>query len=166
MLSCSVLRAKRSVVFGVLGAKKILDWVKHKTQYTQLNSIFWCFLLIWCNFYRFNLFLVWKYKNICVLCNNQAERGWHHRNMTYNTNYTHKKTCITSSAGKGVISEFSYSLDNCEDTNLTLYGIVTQLVEWQLEALQVVGSIPTDSTKFSYVIHLSMFCYLLRNFDS
>ena len=40
--------------------------------------------------------------------------------MTYNTNYTHKKTCITSSAGKGVVSEFSYSLDNREDTNLTL----------------------------------------------
>ena len=34
--------------------------------------------------------------------------------------YTHKKTCITSGAGKGVISEFSYSLDNREDTNLTL----------------------------------------------
>ena len=34
--------------------------------------------------------------------------------------YTHKKTCITSGAGKGVVSEFSYSLDNREDTNLTL----------------------------------------------
>ena len=51
-------------------------------------------------------------------------------------------------------------------TNLTLYGIVTQLVEWQLEALQVVGSIPTDSTKFLLVIHLSLFCYLLRNIVS
>ncbi len=60
---------------------------------TQSNPILWCFLFVWCNFYRFNLF--WC-KNICVLCKNQAERGWHHRNMTYNTNYTHKKTCITS----------------------------------------------------------------------
>lgn len=68
--------------------------------------------------------------------------------------------------GKGVISEFSYSLDNREAHQPHTYGIVTQLVEWQLEALQVVGSIPTDSTKFSYVIHLLRFCHLLRNFDS
>ena len=47
--------------------------------------------------------------------------------MTYNTNYTHKKTCITSSAGKGVVSEFSYSLDNREDTNLTLNYIISPM---------------------------------------
>ena len=31
--------------------------------------------------------------------------------------------------GKGVISEFSYSLDNREDTNLTLYELVS-LPKW------------------------------------
>jgi len=47
----------------------------------------------------------------------------------YTLNYTNKKTCITSGAGKGVISEFSYSLDNREDTNLTLYELVS-LPKW------------------------------------
>ena len=48
--------------------------------------------------------------------------------------------------GKGVISEFSYSLDNREDTNLTLsaYGAMVAYSVWNWD---VVGSSPTTQTK-------------------
>ena len=47
--------------------------------------------------------------------------------------------------GKGVISEFSYSLDNREDTNLTLpaYGAMVAYSVWNWD---VVGSSPTTQT--------------------
>ena len=65
MILVLVFIAKRSVCrVCVLGAKKIPDWVKHKTQSTQLNSIFWCFLLIWLNLTCFGV----KNIKIFVFC--------------------------------------------------------------------------------------------------
>lgn len=37
--------------------------------------------------------------------------------------------------GKGVISEFSYSLDNREDTNLTLYCSIVELEYLEISCL-------------------------------
>ena len=115
-----MLRAKRSV--WCLGAKKILDWVKHnKTQYTQLNSIFWCFLLIWCNLIEFNLFWCKKIKIFVFCARIVLKWGWQNRYTVCILLIIHtRKHALLLVFGKGVISEFSYSLDNREDTNLTL----------------------------------------------
>ena len=43
MLSCLVFK-----IILVLVLRGYLIELNTKTQYTQLNSIFWCFLLIWC----------------------------------------------------------------------------------------------------------------------
>ena len=69
--------------------------------------------------------------------------------------------------GKGVVSEFSYSLDNREDTNLTLLDVFQNGEGGDCKSL--VKACKFDSYhihQILLVIHLSLFCYLLRNFDS
>ena len=82
-------------MLGVLGAKRIPDWVKHKNSIYSIKLNLWCFLLIWCNLIEFNWFWCKKYKNICVLFVFRAKRGWQHRNMLYTLNYTNKKIHVT-----------------------------------------------------------------------
>ena len=135
--------------------RRYLIELNTKTQYTQSNSIFWCFLLIWCNLIKFNLFWCKNIK-IFVFCLffvlNTIDRI---AIPVIYYPYTHKKTCITSCSVK--VS------DRCSPTplltvshHLTLYCSLVELEDLEISCL-------TDAELVtSYVDILQTQCYLLR----